>query len=80
MLEFLKTKKQQSVATLRANRSRGCPIPTEKDLKKEGRGAMSQFFDERSGLIICAWYDNRRVLTISNCLRKDPISDANCYD
>ena len=41
---------------------------------------MSQFFDERSGLIICAWYDNRRVLTISNCLRKDLICDANRSD
>ena len=60
LLEFLKTKKQQSVATLKANLSRGCPIPTEKDFKKEGRGVMSQFFDERLGLIICAWYNNRR--------------------
>ena len=77
LLEFLKTKKQQSVATLKANLSRGCPIPTEKDFKKEGRGVMSQFFDERLGLIICAWYNNRRVLTILNCLGKDPLSDAN---
>ena len=60
LLEFLKTKRQQSVATLTANLSRGCPIPTEKDFKKEGRGVMSQFFDERLGLIICAWYNNRR--------------------
>ena len=55
LLEFLKTKKQQSVATLIANFSSGCPIPTEKDLKKEERDVMTQFFDERSGLIICAW-------------------------
>ena len=41
---------------------------------------MSQFFEERSGLIICARYDNRRVLTISNCLRKDLICDANRSD
>ena len=41
---------------------------------------MSQFFDERSGLIICARYDNRRVLTISNCLRKDLNCDANRSD
>ena len=41
---------------------------------------MSQFSDERSGLIICAWCDNCRVLTISNYLRKDLISDANRYD
>ena len=77
LLEFLKTKRQQSVATLTANLSRGCPIPTEKDFKKEGRGVMSQFFDERLGLIISAWYNNRRVLTILNCLEKDPLSDAN---
>ena len=41
---------------------------------------MSQFFYERSELIICAWYDNHQVLTISICLGKDPIYDANHSD
>ena len=34
LLDFLKTKKQESVAILKANRSRGCPIRTEEDRKR----------------------------------------------
>jgi hypothetical protein len=30
--------------------------------------------------VICAWYDNRRVLTISNFLGKDPVSNCKRYD
>ena len=34
LLDFLKTKKQEPVAILKANRSRGCPIRTEEDRKR----------------------------------------------
>ena len=58
--------------------SRGCPIPTEKDLKKEGRGAMPQLFDERLGLLFV-----HGLLTVG-CLRSriasETISESNRYD
>ena len=77
---YLKSKGIYAVATLRSDRSRGCPIPAEKEMKKEGRGCIFQFTDTKAGLVLCCWYDNRRVITISNFLGKDPISEANHFD
>ena len=51
LMEYLKKRGVYAVATLRADRSRGCPIPTEPELKKQGRGHIEQFGDTRSGLV-----------------------------
>ncbi|CAB4042187.1 Hypothetical predicted protein [Paramuricea clavata] len=69
-----------AVATLRSDRSCGCPLPAEKDMRKNGRGDLAEFTDSKAGLVICAWYDNRRVLTISNFLGKHPVSNCKRYD
>ena len=47
---------------------------------KNGRGTMNEFTLKDAGLVICAWFDDRRVLTISNYVGKEPVSNANCYD
>ena len=80
LLVFLKSQDIFAVATLKSNRSRGCPVPTDKVMRKKGRGDIAQFTDAKAGLVICAWYDNRRVLTISNFLDKDPVSNCKRYD
>ncbi len=80
LVSFLKSRELFAVATLRADRRRKCPIPTEKEMKKRGRGDMVQFSEEKCGIVVCSWYDNRRVLTISNFLGKDPVSDCKRYD
>ena len=36
--------------------------------------------DTKSGLAICAWYDNRTVLTISNFIGKEPPGEAKHWD
>ena len=69
-----------AVGTLRADRSRGCPISTESAMRKKGRGTNEEFVEKDHDLVICAWYDNRRVLTISNFVGKEPVSQANRYD
>lgn len=69
-----------AVATLKSNRSRGCSVPTDEVMRKKERGDVAQFTDAKAGLVICAWYDNRRVLTISNFLGKDPVSNCKLYD
>ena len=69
-----------SISTLRADRSRGCQLPTESTLKKQGRGHISEFVDTKNNLVICTWYDNRRLLTLSNYLGKDPVDVAKRYD
>ena len=69
-----------TVGTLRSDRSRGCPIHTEQKMRKEGRGTICKFVEKDHNLIIRGWYDNRRVLTISNFVGKNPVSEANRYD
>ena len=53
-------------ATLRADRSKNCPLPAEKDLKKGGRGSHSFRTDANSGITVTKWYDNKCVQLISN--------------
>ena len=79
LLVYLSSQQVYSIATLRSDRSRGCKLPSDKDLRKGGRGNMAQFVDSGNGLVICAWYDNRRVLTISN-LGKYPIGEGKRCD
>ena len=62
-------------ATLRADRMKSCPLPAEKDLKKDGRGSFAFRTDANSGLVITKWYDNKCVQICSrNC---DPESVEN---
>ena len=45
LMKYLLSKGIYGLATLRGNRSRSCPIPAEKDMKKQGRGATTEVVD-----------------------------------
>ena len=62
----LKANGYPCVGTLRADRTKNCPLPADKDLKKEGRGSHTYRTDANSGLTITKWYDNKSILLISN--------------
>ena len=47
-----------TTATIRAKRTAGFPLLSEKDLKKNGRGSVSFKCDMNSGLTKVRWYDN----------------------
>ena len=55
-----------SCATIRQDRTKGCPLPADKDLKKRGRGLSDYRVDANSGISITKWYDNKSVQMISN--------------
>ena len=76
----LKEKEIYSVSTPRVNRSRYWPLSNENNLKKKGRGIIEELIDINNGIFVCAWYDNKRVVTMSNCLRKNPVSECDRYD
>lgn len=38
-----------------------CPLPTENELKKHGRGSHAFKTDANSGLVLTKWYDNKCV-------------------
>ena len=56
-----------TVGTLRQDGSRGCEIPTGKEMRKSSYRAINQF-TEKSGLVFCVWFDYCQVITISNSL------------
>ena len=68
-----------AVGTLHQDRLRGCKLSREKDMRNSGRGTIHQV-TEKNGLAVCVWFDNRRVITISNFIGKYPISYAKQYD
>ena len=50
-----------STATFRTNRLSGCPLPTEKDLKKQGRELFDYRTDVNTGLHVAKWFSNKFV-------------------
>lgn len=52
-------------STLRKNRIAKCPLKSEKDLKKDGRGSFDYRTDASSQLHIVRWLDNKCVQLVS---------------
>jgi hypothetical protein len=50
-----------SVGTLRANRLRKRDLLSEKILKKKGRRSFDCKYDEKTGVSVVRWFDNRAV-------------------
>ena len=80
LLLQLKRDKVFAVGTLRLNRSRKCPLTSEKDMKKMGRGSIEEVVDDSKQLVVCSWFDHKRVLTISNFVGKNDVGQCNRYD
>ena len=81
LLKYLKQEKKiWAVATLNTKRARKCPLPTEKEMKKIGRGFAQEFVDETESVVVTAWFDNKRVLTVSSYAGKEPLGTCKRYD
>ena len=50
-----------STATFKTNRLYGCPLSTEKELKKQGRRSFDYRTDGNTGLHVVKWFDNKCV-------------------
>ena len=79
-MKYMMKGRMYDVATLRLDRSRKCPVSSERDFKKKGRGTMKEFADSSKNLVAVSWYDNRHVLTISNFIGKEPVEECKRYD
>ena len=66
LLIKLKEKRFLATATIRADRLKGCPLPKDKELVKQGRGSTAFKCDANSGLTILKWHDNKCVQVCSN--------------
>ena len=60
LLNYLKKQGLWDVSTLNN------PIPTNSELKLEGRGAMREIPDSKNQLVVTSWFDNKPVLMLSN--------------
>ena len=49
-------------------------------MKQEGLGATDEIVHSVIGVVICTWYDNKRVITASNFVGKEPIGKCSRYD
>ena len=67
-------------ATLRKYRTKNCPLPIEKDLKKKGRGSHNYRTDANSGITITKWYDNKCVQLISSYCDPDSTIKVKRWD
>ena len=54
-----------ATATFRMNHLAGCPLMSDKDLKKEGRGSFDYRIDMNSTLRVVKWHDNKAVTVAS---------------
>lgn len=81
LIRFLaQEKKIWTVATLNMKRSRNCPILSEKEMGKKGRGWSQEVVDTTDTVVVTAWFDNKRVLTISNFAGKEPVDTCKRFD
>jgi hypothetical protein len=67
-----------AACTIRANRTEKCPLKTEKELRKEGRGAMDHKVSEE-GILIAKWFDNKEVIVGSNHYSVNPASQVEFF-
>ncbi|KAJ8966278.1 hypothetical protein NQ314_003646 [Rhamnusium bicolor] len=65
IFQYLASKSIFAVGTIRTNRF-GCPkLPSDKNLKKKGRGASAECIS-KDAIVITKWYDNKPVIMGSN--------------
>ena len=70
----LKEKEINATGTIRSNRTKHCPLPTAKDMKKKPRGSYD--FRSEGNVEIVTWNDNAVVTLCSNCEGVNPIGMA----
>ena len=61
--------------TLRANRTKGCPLTQPDRMKKKPRGSM-EYQRREGGIVLCRWNDNSIVTTVSTADAVQPLGNA----
>ncbi|CAF3088466.1 unnamed protein product [Rotaria sp. Silwood2] len=68
------------VCTLRQNRIKHCPLPSEKQMNKMERGSYDYRVTNDRQCIVVSWKDSKRVLIGSNYIGIDPIEQLLRWD
>lgn len=80
VIKLLLQRNFAATGIVRNNRIENCPLKSEKDLQKEGRGAFDARCDSKTKITVVRWNDNSIVNVISNCLSVNPIQKVKRYD
>ena len=68
------------ICTLRANRIGGCPVLSEKAMKKKDRGFYDYRITNDRKCVVLGWKDSKRVLIGSNYVAVNPVGQPVRYD
>ena len=74
-LYHFRSKGIHTVGTIRLNRLLSCPFDTNKDLMKNGGGAMDYRCDSNSGKMAVKWVNNSAVNLASNFVGVEPVGE-----
>ena len=74
----LKKRGLHFTGTIAANRLRGAPLKSEKELGKEGKGASCSTYESNHNLSLVRWLDNKCVTLISTYLGVTPELTVKC--
>jgi hypothetical protein len=66
LFEVMSEKKQNAIGTIRVNRFKNPPFKTDKEMKKEGRGASDHVASRDGKVILYKWLDTKFVYLASN--------------
>uniref|UniRef100_A0A672KYQ5 PiggyBac transposable element-derived protein 3-like n=2 Tax=Sinocyclocheilus grahami TaxID=75366 RepID=A0A672KYQ5_SINGR len=67
----------RSVGTVRANRSGGATLMSDKEMVKQGRGVVD--FCSSEGVVAVKWFDNKCVTLLSSACGVEPLSSVKRY-
>lgn len=65
-MDELKARGFHSLARVKVDRTKKCPLATEATLKIQGRGSVDFRTDEKSGIEVIKWYENSSVVLVSS--------------
>lgn len=69
-----------SLGTIRKDRLRNCPLSSDKNLKKKGRGTHEVVCDNTKRLAVTKWVDNQCIHIASSFCAQDPVTTIERYD
>ena len=49
-------------------------------MKKLGQDHIEEFINTTKSIVVAAWFDNKRVLTISNHIGERPVGECSRFD
>lgn len=80
LIQYMSSKNYETLGTIRKDRLRNCPLKNEKELKKEGRGALDHKTDVKAGITVVRWIDNKVVTLASSFMGVEPMGSVKRYD